>query len=262
MGENNFVEWKELAGEDLKSYKNTLFTPTSQICDLDFSKGLGSLDFRMSLAHGSTQFAHTSFPQTSIYISGLMSKVVAPKDSVLKLAVESAEFKGNDFSKSSYKDFFDENYKNLMIKKWTNREIDPSGKANVVIKLENGVEFKTFFDAEYPSEWYSSFYANRSFAQNLEFYDTETIAKDTLFTNNKEDLKGCRISPVLAFSLEVPLETIQKVLNTVYSYSKPILLKDKVLFGIKCKYFEYNEPINQTYLAGGKIVKNQEWNWD
>lgn len=44
------------------------------------------------------------------------------------------------------------------------------------------------------------------------------------------------------------------------SCSKPIVTDKYIIFGTRCKSYEYAEVINETYKVGGFIAKNKEWN--
>lgn len=168
----------------------------------------------------------------------------------------------------SWKDYFSESKKEKVQRYW---------KADLFDKINSGdgdvdtidliVEFKDFqlsctmWDHSAPEEWYSEMH-KKKFSFKEGFFETAEEAKESFINKSHDDLFGERYFPVVVFNKNIDRNKMGDVLYCAKSHSKPIETKDYIVFGTRCKPSEYSSLIAETYLLGGKVAKNKEWDWE
>ena len=78
---------------------------------------------------------------------------------------------------------------------------------------------------------------------------------------NHDDIFGERYFPVLVFPVSTPRDKVNGIIWRPKVTSDPILVGDFVVYGTRCKPHEYQEVIEGTYEAGGKVPIGVEWSW-
>ena len=139
-------------------------------------------------------------------------------------------------------------------------------------EVDLSVEFDKFtlsssmWDLKAPEEWYSLAYAtDLKFRFEAGFYATAEEAQKSFSEKATTDIFGTRYFPVICF----PLKTItdggehaRSIADYAKAASRPIVTKQHVIFGTRCKPDEVNEVINQTYQTKGMVARAMTWDWD
>lgn len=170
---------------------------------------------------------------------------------------------------NSYKTFFNDRRKSLCQKLWRgddNSYIGTPDKAIIWIKTKDfEVELHPVApQIQAPEEWYSEiFKRKKKFLSPLQTYNTSTQALKSQTPTC--DLFGNRFFPVCVFpNQEIDQTTataIRAVIACATNATMPIVTKQFVFFGLRCKEIELQPVIRGIYKNGGKIVKNQLWDW-
>jgi len=168
----------------------------------------------------------------------------------------------------SYKEYFGKELKEEMHKKWCggimyklSRCGDPE-MVDIVFKFLDFEIESSQWDFRCPEEWYSDYHKNNSkfkFADG--FYDSADKAIEIFNKKSHDDLFGTRFFPVIVMPKEKHREA-SEVAYVAKSCSSIILRDDNVIIGTRCKSHEFEEIIEKTYSAGGKIPIGVEWDWE
>jgi hypothetical protein len=218
------------------------------------------------------QYVCTSNP---CYVSGWVNTLGEPDTKVKRKIVDAYIMEHCNGGRSDYdhydswKHYFNKNKKKEVQEFWKAGLLGKIGRGlGDLDRIELIVVFKEFqleatmYDYEAPEEWYSEMYANdEKFSFKRGFYETSDEAIRFFTDKPHDDLFGERYFPVVVF----PKDTKANVRNIVYgakSHSKPIVTKDYIVFGTRCKPYEYSSIISETYNSGGKVARCIEWDWD
>ena len=169
----------------------------------------------------------------------------------------------------SYKEFFNEQRKMLVIKRYLGGLMqlmfssggDPD-EADLVVEFENGVTIDSSGGADAPQEWYSETFAGlERFKFTDGFYETAEEAIEYIKTRPTDDLFGTRYFPLMV----LPISSSAKVVETIRwmpkASARPIVVGEQIVIGTRCKAHEFESVVQETYKRGGKVPKYRVWDW-
>ena len=186
---------------------------------------------------------------------------------VLLEAKNGGRFNNREYK--SYQEYFDsckdtvmEYWRGGMMLKIMRGSGDPDSM-DIRVYLGNGMILEgPLYEFSAPEEWYSEIHRdNYKFQLRDGLFDTADEAIYAYSLLNSEDLFGERYFPVAVFPIETTAN-IRDIMAMPKGSSKPIVTRDNIIFGTRCKSSEYQELIKLVYENGGKIAKNLQWDWD
>jgi hypothetical protein len=169
----------------------------------------------------------------------------------------------------SYWNYFNKEKKQEVVQYWRGGLLgrisrgggDPDRVSLVLVFKEFRVEDNTW-SLKAPEEWYSeSLLKDNKFKFERGFYESSEEAIKFFADKPHDDLFGERYFPVIVFPKEVK-EDVRSIAHMPKACSKPIQTKKHIVFGTRCKSYEYSELINKTYEVGGKVARSIEWDWE
>jgi hypothetical protein len=211
-----------------------------------------------------------------LYATGWCGRVLGKKEEKLVRQVKSvhllqaANGGRSDYNRyDTYKEYFNDKRKDLWVGKHAaglfGAIMGPRGdndRADIVFVFDDFELESSCWEFSRPQEWYSEAHRdNPSFRFVDGFYETAQAAIDRFGQKQHEDLFGERYFPVLVFPLSTERKKMEEITWRPKVTSDPIVTKDFVIFGTRCKPHEYAEVITMTYDAGGKVPIGLEWNW-
>jgi hypothetical protein len=135
-------------------------------------------------------------------------------------------------------------------------------RADVVLEFEDFTLESSAWDFERPQEWYSEIHKDKPVFRFVDgFYENAEKAVNAFRQKNHDDIFGERYFPVLVFPVSTPRDKVNGIIWRPKVTSDPILVGDFVVYGTRCKPHEYQEVIEGTYEAGGKVPIGVEWSW-
>lgn len=165
----------------------------------------------------------------------------------------------------TYSDFFNEERKievlkalqgGIFYKIQSHGDVD---RANLVLQFKDFKVEHSFYECKAPEEWYSELHANK-FKFGNGFFDSADKAIQYFSNKACDDLFGERYFPVVAFPKDTEAE-VRSIVNLAKSCSKAIVTDKYIVFGTRCKSYQYAEVINETYKNSGKVAKELQWDW-
>lgn len=137
-------------------------------------------------------------------------------------------------------------------------------RADILIKFKNHVTIESFaWEFKMPEEWYSDMYKEINtlcFADG--FYESSEKAIEIFSKKSSTDLFGERYFPVLVFPKDTPQKVIDEAQYMPKSSSNIILKDDQIVFGTRCKPYEFQNVIEFCYENGGKVPVGVQWDWE
>ena len=211
-----------------------------------------------------------------LWASGWAGKVLGKKDEKLKRKIVSVTLmQASNGGRSDYRrydtywDYFNPRRKD----RWAAKEaagvmgavLGPRGDdhhADVVLEFEDFELESSAWDFQRPQEWYSEIHQDKPVFRFVDgFYENAEKAVNAFRQKNHDDLFGERYFPVLVFPRSTSKEKINEIIWRPKVTSDPVLVGDFIVYGTRCKPYEYQEVIENTYAAGGKVPIGVEWNW-
>jgi hypothetical protein len=166
---------------------------------------------------------------------------------------------------SSYQNYFNKDKKQEVQDYWKGgllgrmrRQGGDPDRVSIILKFNAFSLEDNTWSMIAPEEWYSELHPIK-FPHG--FYGSSEEAIKFFGDKAHEDLFGERYFPVIVFPKKTEAD-IRGIVHGAKGCSKPIVTKDYVVFGTRCKPDEYSYIIEQTYTAGGKVAKSKEWDWD
>lgn len=137
-------------------------------------------------------------------------------------------------------------------------------RADIRVEFENGVYIEdSLWEVTYPEEWNCEVHKdNNKFKFVDGYYENADKAIEAFKQKSSDDMFGERYFPIIVFGKEVEHNVITGIVHQPKSHSAPILMDDgTVIFGTRCKPYEYEGVIIETYAAGGKVPIGMQWDW-
>jgi hypothetical protein len=169
----------------------------------------------------------------------------------------------------SYKSFFNAARKAAVIRHWTcglmgriSHKGNPD-QADIVLKFKDFEINCSCYVFTAPEEWYSDYYKDMPkfrFTDSELYADINTAVK-AIKNKHHDDIFGERYFPVLVFPKKTK-QNLYDIVSRAKAHSKPIVTKEHIIFGVRCKPDEVNEIIEQTYEAQGHVAINSQWDWE
>ncbi len=134
----------------------------------------------------------------------------------------------------------------------------------VRIEFENDMAIEdSCWEITVPEEWYSELYKDDNKFKYVDgYYKDAYKAVESFSQKSNDDMFGERYFPVLVFGKEVEHKAIEGIIWRPKSTSTPIMMDDgTVIIGTRCKPHEYQEVIEETYKAGGKVPIGAQYDW-
>ena len=261
-----------------------MFAPTKQIRDIKSEDFIGKY-VTFLICHGNNQMDkdkvitdHYLSSQNDIgcdiFLSGWAGKKVGKIKSKIKkkivdfVLIEKSNGGRTDTSEHrSYKSFFSSKRKKIieeMLSDPFNFQFKYSGdpdRADTIVRFNDFEIESTSWSVHYPYEWYSDFHKkNKVFEFENGFYASADEAIDAFERKSVDDLFGTRYFPVIVMPKKKH-GYAQNIAMKAKSCSNMIAKGRNVIIATRCKEYEYDEIISDTYSCGGKIPIDVEWNW-
>jgi hypothetical protein len=113
-----------------------------------------------------------------------------------------------------------------------------------------------------PEEWYSEMHAKSPLFRFVDgFYENAEKAIEAFTQKKYDDMFGERYFPVCAFPHGTDQEIMENIRNQPKAASGVIVTDKWVIFGTRCKPYEFSSVIEETYKAGGKVPIGAEYSW-
>lgn len=177
----------------------------------------------------------------------------------------------NEYVYKTYWDYFSEKRKKIIFEqknggllgRLMSHHRGDHNRADLWFKFKDFVIEDFWFDCTFPEEWESERCKDKiDFTFPKGFYKDSKEAIQFFADRSHDDLFGERYFPVAVFNKKTKKEIINYVRWLPKSTSIPIIGKNKLVIGTRCKPSEYHELITYVYENGGKIAKSMEWDWD
>lgn len=169
----------------------------------------------------------------------------------------------------TYAGFFDDQRKERVKRMWAGGlmcKILSGGEgdidqADVIVSFSDFEIDSMSYEFCAPEEWYSELYeADPRFRFSDGFYPDADQAIKVFSDKAHDDLFGERYFPVIVFPVE-RYEEARNIAHWATGYSKPIIVKNQIIFGTRCKPDQYQSMIEETYKLGGKVPVGVQWDW-
>lgn len=218
---------------------------------------------------------HPLFKEYGFWINGWTGRVLGKEGSVIRKKITGFKLVehrngGRSWGEyTSYRDFFNDRRKEQVQGYWSGgmlgKILKPGGdpdQADVIISFGDFKIDSFCWDLKAPEEWYSDLHCDEPRFRFVDgFYDSAESAVNAFRQKSHDDIFGTRFFPVVVF----PAEKADKAKNIACgakSCSKPILAGDSIIIGTRCKPYEFDSVIEQTYEEGGRIPIGVEWDWE
>jgi hypothetical protein len=169
----------------------------------------------------------------------------------------------------SYWSYFNDNKKKEVFAYWSGgmmgklmRGGGNPDRANIVAVFDDFEVDDHCGDFDAPEEWYSELHKDKpQFKFERGFY--KDAAEAVMFFKDRphDDLFGERYFPVVVFPKDTEVD-VRMIVNAAKSCSQPIMTDQYLIFGTRCKSYEYAGVIEDTYKNGGQIARAMDWDWD
>jgi hypothetical protein len=210
-----------------------------------------------------------------LFASGWAGKVLGKKNEKIKRVIRKVTLiesmnggRGDWEEYSSYADFFNNQRKKRVIASWSGGIFGRFGgsggdpdRADIRFYFDDFMIEDFRFDFTAPEEWYSELYLKQADIDRERCYANAKEAVEAFSAKCRDDMFGERYFPVLAFPASTPRDVVMSVANGAKSSTKPIVGKDWIVMGARCKPHQFAEVIEATYVSGGAIPKDREWDW-
>lgn len=256
-----------------------IFNPPKKIREFDVKSIIGNsvkVQVREKSKDGNKQYAYIVGDLNDIYatLCGWIKPAGKPDEIITSKIedawiIEAANGGRTDTKKyKTYSDFFNEDRKQICQRIWAGGfegRLSYRGnpdEADLGVRLDIGVFENCCFEMVAPEEWYSELYQNKKvfkFAKG--FYKDADSAIDGFSKRRRDDLFGERYFPVITFPINKARKG-REIAQSAKNQSRPIVVGNRVIFGTRCKPYEYPSVINATYKIGGAVPIGIEWNWD
>jgi len=180
--------------------------------------------------------------------------------------------RANNHKYQSYAEYFNQDRASIVQKYWKQDVFSRRGevdKLDLTLQLsakEQGQQCciemcDEVAELHAPEEWYSELYA--PFVDLQKGFYRSADEAITAFSQMADDdeIFGERYFPILAFPLDHG-DVDQTIFYYTKGHSKPIVIDGVVMFGTRCKPYDYQKVITKTYEVGGKVVIGQIWDWE
>lgn len=164
------------------------------------------------------------------------------------------------FNEEKKEEIFD--WKTSSFEDQINQEYGDIDRLDIIIQFENFAFQDLMDDFHYPYEWYSEIHGDKVKISKKNFFKTDEEATEYFSNLERKTLFGERYFPVIVFPVNTDDELILDVIWRPKVCSDPIIKGKYIIYGTRCKSYEYEEVIKETYKIGGFVVKNKEWDWD
>lgn len=265
-----------------------IFAPSKKIREMDLRKFIGSMvTIRLGHTDADKSVMHPKKIATSQYIyisetknfpfhlSGWVDRVLGDNGDKIKKKITNMRFVLHDnggreslYSAQSYKEFFNKELCEKISKLWKGGflarllqrgDID---QADIITEFGEIILDSSCYAIVAPEEIYSDIHKNNPIFKFVDgFYEDVNAAIEKISQKTSDDLFGERYFPVIVF----PVEEYKQALNICQwakNWSKPIIVGDNIIIGLRCKPSEYANIIENTYTCGGKVPVGVEWNWE
>lgn len=263
------------------------FEPNAEIRAFD-ARDLEGLDVQVQCEHtdqdvnkdrsrASDQYVHVRLPKKFefLHVSGWAGRVLGNKGDVLPRKIRQAAImqasnggRGDQRKYSSYAEYFHPERRARLA---TKRSAGLMGaimmrgdddRADIWIALDDFALSDSCWSIKAPQEWYSEDLRGLTKFRFVDgFYADAANAIIAFQQKHHDDLFGERYFPTLVFPLDTPNEKIRKIIYRPKATSEAIVTDQWIIFGTRCKPHEYEEVIESTYEAGGKVPIGVEWDW-
>ena len=169
---------------------------------------------------------------------------------------------------SSYREFFNDERKKRVMSFWKGgpfAQLGTSGepdKADIILEFDD-FEIDSFaFEICAPEEWYSELHQKNSKFKFVDgFYKNADKAIEAFSQKSVDDIFGTRYFPVLVFPKD-KLSVVKRIVQQAKNHSKSIVTNEYSIIGTRCKSYQYQNIISETYKEGGKVSIGLMWDWE
>jgi hypothetical protein len=234
-------------------------------------------DVQEKIKNPSDQYVCVRLPKSFPFldVSGWIGKVLGEKEEVLTRTIRRASLlqasnggRGDYRKYSSYQEYFNDERKARLTGKRAAGILGAIMSRGDDHKADISVSFDDFeisgscWDLTAPQEWYSEGLRHLPRFRFVDgFYADAANAVIAFQQKHHDDLFGERYFPTLVFPHETEEKKIREIIWKPKSTTDPIMTEQWIIFGTRCKPHEYEEVIECTYAAGGKVPIGVEWDW-
>jgi len=271
------------------------FEPSNEIRKFD-ARALEGLDVEIECEHtdldvndkktyASDQYVRVKFSEDSkvlsqasrrlFHVSGWAGKVLGEKGQIVRRIIRQAALmqasnggRGDDRKYASYAEYFNDARKQRLAAKRGAGLLGAilmrgeDDRADIWLAFDDLEISDSCWEMRAPQEWYSEQFRDLPkfrFADG--FYADAANAIIAFQQKHHDDMFGERYFPTLVFPVATPQEKMREIIWRPKVTSEPIVTEQWIIFGTRCKPHEYEEVIENTYAAGGKVPIGVEWDW-
>ncbi len=263
------------------------FEPKAEIRAFD-ARILEGLDIKVECEHtdqdvnkertrASDQYVRLLLPEKFqfLHVSGWAGRVLGNKGDILPRRIQKAALmqasnggRGDYRKYDTYADYFNPERRQRLAAKRSAGLLGAvlmrgdDDRCDIWIALDDFELSDSCWGIHAPMEWYSEDLRNLAKFRFVDgFYADAANAVIAFQQKHHDDLFGERYFPTLVFPLETPPEKIREIIWRPKATSEAIVTDQWIIFGTRCKPHEYEEVIESTYAAGGKVPIGVEWDW-
>jgi len=264
------------------------FEPSAEIRAFD-ARTLEGLDVQIKCQHTdadvnkpgfrtSDQYVSVEFPKDlplRLHVSGWAGKVIGQTDRLVPRTIRSAALmqaanggRGDSRKYSTYAEYFNPERRNRLATKRGSGIMGAimlrgdDDRADIWLAFDDFELSDSCWEICAPKEWYSEDLRGRAKFRFVDgFYADAANAIIAFQQKHHDDLFGERYFPTLVFPIDTPKEKIREIIWRPKATSEAIVTEQWIIFGTRCKPHEYEEVIEATYAAGGKVPIGVEWDW-